>query len=110
MTMEPRSPSPDQPHPGSPPKGGKSGPDHGMHVTTFTHEGRFWEVFLEFVDEPGDPESTRGRLCYVPTDRAEHEGPVRTAVIIIETTQHEAYEAARALDRYHLSALLRSVT
>ncbi len=109
MTMEPRSQSPDQPHPGSPPQGGGSGHDQGMHVTTFTHEGRFWEVFLEFVDEPRDPDSTRARLCYVPTDRAEHEEPVRTAVIIIEATRHDAYEAARALDRYHLTAMLRSV-
>ena len=110
MTMEPRSPSPDPPHPGGPPQGGESGPDQGMHVTTFTHEGRFWEVFLELVDDPRDPDSTRGRLCYVPTDRAEHEEPVRTTVIIIERTRHEAFDAARALDRYHLTALLRSVT
>ena len=108
--MEPRSPSPDPPHPASPPDGGDSAPDPGMHLTTIAHEGRFWEVFLEFVDEPGDPDSCRARLCYVPTDRAEHEEPVRTTVIIIEPTQHEAYDAARALDRYHLNAMLRSVT
>ena len=110
MTMEPRSQSPDRPPPDSPPKGHEYGPDQGMHLTTLTHEGRFWEVFLEFVDEPGDPDSCRARLCYVPTDRAEHEEPVRTAVIIIEATPHEACESAQALDRYHLTALLRSVT
>ena len=109
MTMESRSPSPDQPHPHSPPQGGESGPGHGTHVTTIAHEGRFWEVFLEFVDDPRDPDSARARLCYVPTDRAEHEGPVRTTVIIIEPTPHEAFDAARALDRYHLTAMLRSV-
>lgn len=109
MTMEPRSQSPDKPNSGSPPRGGERGSDHGTHVTTIAHEGRFWEVFLEFVDDPRDPDSARARLCYVPTDRAEHEGPVRTTVIIIEPTQHEAYDAARALDRYHLTAMLRSV-
>ena len=101
---------PDRPHSGNPPEGGEDRPDHGIHLTTFTHEGRFWEVFLEFVEEPGDPESSRARLCYVPTDRAEHEEPVRTTVIIIESTPQEAHEAALALDRYHLAGLLRSVT
>lgn len=81
-----------------------------MHVTTFTHEGRFWEVYLEFVEEPDDPRSTRARLCYVPTDRADHEEPVRTAVIIIEPSREEARQAARALERYHLAAMLRSAT
>lgn len=108
--MEPTSRSPEQPKPGPPSADGDPDADQGMHLTTFTHEGRFWEVFLEFVEEPGDPDSCRGRLCYVPTDRADHEEPVRTTVIIIEPTPQEAHEAARALDRYHLAALLRSVT
>lgn len=108
--MTASSPPPDRLHAGNRPEGGEDGPDHGIHLTTFTHEGRFWEVFLEFVDEPGDPESSRARLCFVPTDRAEHEEPVRTAVIIIESTRQEAHEAARAFDRYHLAGLLRSVT
>ncbi len=106
----PSSRSPDQPQGKSSPQSGEESPAQGMHVTTFTHEGRFWEVFLELVDEPTDPDSCRARLCYVPSDRAEHEEPVRTAVIFIEPTEHEAFQAARALDRYHLTALLRSVT
>lgn len=81
-----------------------------MHLTTFTHEGRFWEVYLEFVAEHTDPGSSRARLCYVPTDRADHEEPVRTAVIIIEPSREEARAAALALERYHLAAMLRSVT
>lgn len=108
--MTPGSPPPGRPHSGTPPEGGEDGTDHGVHLTTFTHEGRFWEVFLEFVEEPGDPESSRARLCFVPTDRAEHEEPVRTAVIIIEPTRQEAHQAALAFDRYHLTGLLRSVT
>ncbi len=80
----------------------------GMHITTFTHEGRFWDVHLEFVEEVQDPDSCRARLCYIPTDQADHEDPVRTAVIIIEPTRDEALHAAGALDRHHLAALLRS--
>lgn len=108
MTMEPRPLFPDGPPPDAASTGG-DGPGEGMHLTTFTHEGRFWEVYLEFVDEPTDPGSGRARLCYVPTDRADHEQPVRTAVIIIEPTREAAHEAAGALERYHLAAMLRSV-
>ena len=81
-----------------------------MHLTTFTHEGRFWDVHLEFVEEALDPDSFRARLCFVPTDQAGHEEPERTAVIIIESTREGAVRAARAFDRYHLAAMLRSVT
>ena len=108
--MESRPLSPNNPHQGSAPGAGEDGSPHPVHVTTFTHEGRFWEVFLEFVEEPEDPDSCRARLRYVPTDRAEQEEAVRTAVIIIEPSRDEAVAAASALDRYHLAALLRSVT
>lgn len=81
-----------------------------LQITTFTHEGRFWDVYLEFVEDTGDPDSFRACLCFVPTDRAGHEEPRRTAVIIIEPTREKALRAARAFDRYHLAAMLRSVT
>lgn len=85
-------------------------PSADLHITTFTHEGRFWEVYLEFIEDPRDPDSVRARLCFVPTDQDDDEEPERTAVIIIEPTPEEAVRAARALDRYHLAAMLRSVT
>ena len=47
---------------------------------------------------------------FVPTDRADHEEPARTAVIFIERTRQDALQAAKALDRYNLIAMLRSVT
>ena len=86
------------------------GDSTGMHLTTFTHEGRFWDVFFKVVEDPADPDSCRARLSFLPTDRADHEEPVHTAVIIIEPSYDAALEAARGLDRYHLSAMLRSVT
>lgn len=82
----------------------------GLHLTTFTHEGRFWDVFLKVVEDPVDPESCRARLSFLPADRADHEEPVQTAVVIIEPSYQEALEVARGYDRYHLSAMLRSVT
>lgn len=87
-----------------------AGPPMDLHLTTFTHEGRFWDVHLEFVEEDDDLHSFRARLCFVPADRAEHEEPERTAVVFIEASREEAVRAARALDRHHLAGLLRSVT
>ena len=108
--MEPRPLFPERPHEGQGSEGGGSGHEDAVHLTTFTHEGRFWEVYLEFVEDPAAPGACRARLCYVPTDRADHEEPVRTAVIIIEPSREEARAAALALERYHLAAMLRSVT
>jgi len=102
------------PPPGSPipaPHGG-AGSDRlstGQHLTTFTHEGRFWDVYLEFVEDSLRPASCRGRLCFVPTDQAGHEEPARTTVIIIEPTYEEAMVRAGGFDQHHLSAMLRSV-
>lgn len=81
-----------------------------LHLTTFTHEGRFWDVYLEFVEDAQWPDSCRARLCYVPTDKTGDVEPARTAVIIIESSYEEALEKARALDRYNLGALLRSAS
>ncbi len=97
------------PSSGSAPQGTGRNPP-GMHLTTFTHEGRFWDVFFEVVEDPVDPDSCRARLGFLPTDRADHEEPVHTAVIIIEPSHDEALKVAQGFDRYHLSAMLRSVT
>lgn len=80
----------------------------GQLLSTFAHEGRFWDIFLEFVDDPRRPDSARARFCYVPTDKADHEAPTRTTVIIIERSYEEAMARARAFDEHQLGALLRS--
>lgn len=95
--------------PPPPPEGQVQPESKGQHLTTFAYEGRFWDVYLEFVDDPRKPESCRARLCYVPTDQAEHEGPARTAVIIIEPSYEEAVTRAASFDQHHLGAMLRSV-
>ena len=87
-----------------------AGPSRDLHLTTFTHEGRFWDVHLEFVEEADDPHTVRARLRFAPADRAEHEEPERTAVIFIEPSRREVVRAARALGRHHLAGMLRSVT
>lgn len=88
----------------------RRGNSPGLHLTTFTHEGRFWDVFLKVVEDSADPPSCRARLSFLPADRADHEEPVQTTVVIIEPSYEAALEMAQGYDRYHLSAMLRSVT
>ena len=85
-------------------------PSQDLHLTTFAHEGRFWDVHVEFVEDPRHPDSCRARLRFVPTDQADEAEPARTAVIIIEPTCEEAMRTAKAFGRHHLAAMLRSVT
>ena len=103
-------PPPGSPIPPSPPRPREENEFQGQHLTTFAHEGRFWDVYLEFVDDPHKPESCRARLCYVPTDRADHEGMARTAVIIIEPSYEEAVSRAGGFDQFQLVSMLRSVS
>ncbi len=78
------------------------------HLATLTHEGRFWDVYLELEEQrlPGDP--ARGRLAFSPGDPAEGEAPIRTAQIFIEPSAEQAVARARDLREHHLLGLLRS--
>lgn len=78
------------------------------HLATITHDGRFWDVYVEF-EEPQTPgDSTRGRLAFSPGDAGEDEAPVRTAPIFIEPTTEAALARAQSLREHHLLGLLRS--
>lgn len=80
----------------------------GHHLATISHEGRFWDVFLEFKDDPGDPSVTRALLCFEPADAAEGERPARTTIIIVEDSYEMAVQKARGFREEQLQALLRS--
>ncbi len=86
-----------------------SPPSSGHHLATIGHEGRFWDVYLEFEDDPRRPETFRALLCYFPGDPGDGEEAARTAVIIIEDTFEDAIMKARGLEDVQLQALLRSV-
>lgn len=86
-----------------------SAPSQGPHLATISYEGRFWEVFLEFEDDPRHPDTSRARLCFFPADPGEGEEPIRTAVLIIEDSYEEAMAKARSLEEHLLQSLLRSV-
>ena len=80
----------------------------GQHVGTVSHDGRFWDVYLDFDDDPRRPESYRGVLSFSPADAAEDESPVRTGTIIIEPSFEEAVRKARSFEDHQLVGFLRS--
>ena len=49
-------------------------------MATISHEGRFWDVYLEFEDDPRRPDTFRALLCYFPGDPGNDEEAVRTTV------------------------------
>lgn len=84
--------------------------DGGQHVTTISHDGRFWDVYLEFEDDPRRPDTHRALFRFSPADTEEEaeEESVSTAAIIIEPSYEEAVHKARSFDDQQLAALLRS--
>ena len=85
-----------------------SSPSPGQHLGMVSHQGRFWDVYLEVEDDPRRPGTSRGRLCFSPSDLNEGEEPVRTATIIIEPSYEEAVRKARGFEDHQLVGLLRS--
>ena len=81
----------------------------GQHVANVSHLGRFWDVFLEFDDDPRRPDIYRGLLCFCPSDLNEGEEPVRTTAIIVESSYEDALHKARSFEQHQLVGFLRSV-
>jgi hypothetical protein len=96
MSSEDQAPAPDR-------------EPRGQHLATISHEGRFWDVYLEFEEDARRPDSFRARLAFSPGDPADDEGMRRTTVVIIEDTFDDAIRKARGFDDRHLAALLRSL-
>ena len=82
---------------------------NGQHLTTISHDGRFWEVYLEFRADPRLPTSYRGLLCFSPATSAEGESALRTTTILIEDSYETVESKARALEDFQLQGLLRSL-
>lgn len=93
--------------PGAPhPHGHAASP--GQHLTTISHEGRFWDVYLELEDDPRHPGTCRGLLAFSLAGGRSDDGLVRTTVILIEDTYDQVLSKARSFDMRQLEALLRS--
>ncbi len=84
-------------------------PSSGQHLATVSHVGRFWDVYLEFEDDPRHLDRYRALLAYSPADRAEGEDTLRTIPIIVEPSYEEAVHRARNLEEHQLVAFLRSL-
>jgi len=84
-------------------------PSNGQHLATISHDGRFWEVYLEFNDDPRRPSNYRGLLCFSPADNEGDDPALRTTAILIEDSYEEAVRKARAFEEHQLQGLLRSV-
>ena len=80
----------------------------GQHLTTLSHEGRFWDAYLEFDDGPSRPDAYRARFVFSPGDPGDREGLAKTAFIIIEPTFEAAVRKARSFTDRQLADLLRS--
>jgi hypothetical protein len=95
-------------NPGTPPSD-EALPSSGQHLATVSHVGRFWDVYLEFEENPRHLNRHRALLAYSPADRSEGEETLRTIPIIVEPSYEEAIHKARNLDDLQLVAFLRSL-
>jgi hypothetical protein len=83
-------------------------PSQGHHLASLSHEGRFWDVYVEFDEDPRRLDSYAARLCFSPADNEQGEGTVRTAMILIEPSYEEVLHRARGFEDHQLVSLLRS--
>ena len=82
---------------------------NGLHLTTISHDGQFWEVYLEFQDDSRAPRSYRGLLCFSPSTGAEAQSALRTTTILIEDSHEAVVSKARDFEDFQLQSLLRSL-
>jgi hypothetical protein len=84
-------------------------PSPGQHLATVSHDGRFWDVYLEFEDNPRAAERYRAILAFSPVDRADGETTLRTIAVLIEDSYEEVVQRARRLEDHQLTGFLRSM-
>jgi hypothetical protein len=82
-------------------------PRNSHHLATISHEGLFWDAYLEFEDAQDRGEPVRGRIAFSAAGGQEQE-PVRTATIFLEDSAHDVLARAREFKTHQLVALLRS--
>lgn len=77
------------------------------HLATISHDGRFWDAYLELAETQGANEPARGRIAFSAADAGAAD-PIRTATIFVEDTAQEVVARAREFKTHQLVALLRS--
>lgn len=84
-------------------------PRNSHHLATISHDGRFWDAYLELEEPHGRNEPVRGRIAFSAAGEPEG-GAVRTATIFLESTAQAVVDRARDFKTHQLLALLRSCT
>ena len=90
------------------PSAGAGPASQGRHIATISSDSRFWDVFVEFDDDPSRIGSFGARLCFSPSDADDASEAVRTTTILIEPSYEEVLYRARAFEVHQLVGLLRS--
>lgn len=83
-----------------------SASERAHHLATVTHEGRFWDVYVEVVPQASPRDPLRARLAFSAADNADER--VHTAAIFVEPSLDQILERARELGEHRVVALLRS--
>ncbi|HSH45604.1 MAG TPA: hypothetical protein VK966_07095 [Longimicrobiales bacterium] len=86
----------------------RTDPRNRHHLATVSHDGRFWDAYLELDEPEGRGGAARGRIAFTVAGEGQDE-PVRTTTIFIENTASEVLERARDFKTHQIVALLRSV-
>lgn len=80
---------------------------NSQHIATVSHDGRFWDVYLELEESQGQAAPVRGRFAFSAAGDSD-DPPVRTTTIFIEPTAQDVLRRARDFETHQLVALLRS--
>ena len=79
----------------------------GVHVATVAYQGRIWETWLDFDDDPRRPTTFRARFRFESPEGDTVHRAVTTA-LIIEESYEDAIKKAMSFDDRALHGLLRS--
>lgn len=85
----------------------KTDPRNSHHLATLSHDGRFWDAYLELEETQGRGGPARGRIAFSVAGEGSTE-PVRTATIFMEDTAQAVLDRARDFKTHQLVGLLRS--
>jgi hypothetical protein len=80
-------------------------PRNSHHLATISHDGLFWDAYLDIEDPQDQP--VRGRISFSAAGDPARD-PVRTATIFLEDTPQAVLARAREFKTHQLVALLRS--
>ena len=87
----------------------KRDPRNSHHLATISHDGRFWDAYLELEEGTGHGGPARGAIAFSAAGEL-GDDVVRTAPIFVEPTAQDVLARARELKTHQLVGLLRSAT